>query len=303
MTDEAYPGMLSPITNPQITGEDGWYAWDVADGKYRVKVSRPGFETTISREVTVPPAVTDLHVALTPTDHVLPTLSVTGVQNNQSYTAPVAVEFSGQDDEAGVRYVSYKLDGNNEVKIKGSSTNLTVENFGQHTLTLQVVDHAGNVKEEVVNFEIKQEQQAENIIEVITAAIEKSKEAKSEMDSAMTKMNANASKQEIEEHLNKANAAAVIVDEKIKKVKELFPDFESPTLSASLRQYMNIQLDSAESQNSTVLKKLAKAEEQLLSDDTYTRAKSRLKEAQTANKSVTDTLGFVKGILVLNPPK
>jgi hypothetical protein len=302
MTDEAYPGMLLPTTNPQLTGEDGRYAWDVAEGKYRVIVSRQGFETTISREVDVPPPVLDLDVALTPTDAVTPRIMHSGVQNNQSYTDPVTIEFSAADDEAGIRYVAYKVDGNEEVKINGNNGSLLIEDIGQHSVVLQAVDHAGNVKEQVINFEIKAEEPAENILDVITAAIEKSKEAKVEMDAAMSKINKNASKQDIEEHLIKAKAASSIADEKIKKLKELFTAYESPTLPASLRDYMNNHITNAEIQNGATMKKLDKAVEFLLSDESYTRTKSRLKEAQAANKLSTASLEFVKGNLIIFSP-
>ena len=35
MSEEAYPGRMSPITNPQTTGGDGRYAWDAAEGTYQ----------------------------------------------------------------------------------------------------------------------------------------------------------------------------------------------------------------------------------------------------------------------------
>jgi hypothetical protein len=57
------PG-ISPNVNPQVTGDDGRYAWDVDAGTYRVVVKKDGYLDTTSPAVTVPPEVTDLHVAL-----------------------------------------------------------------------------------------------------------------------------------------------------------------------------------------------------------------------------------------------
>lgn len=57
------PG-ISPNVNPQTTGADGRYAWDVNAGVYRVVVGKAGYAETISRAVAVPPEVTDLHVGL-----------------------------------------------------------------------------------------------------------------------------------------------------------------------------------------------------------------------------------------------
>jgi hypothetical protein len=55
---------ITPQMNPQITGSDGGYAWDVIEGCWFVVVSAPGYARVISPMVGVPPAVTDLHIAL-----------------------------------------------------------------------------------------------------------------------------------------------------------------------------------------------------------------------------------------------
>ncbi|MDQ0231423.1 leucine-rich repeat domain-containing protein [Metabacillus malikii] len=50
--------------NPQVTGEDGRYGWDVPQGQWRVIFSKDGYSTHISRIVTVPPPETELNVPL-----------------------------------------------------------------------------------------------------------------------------------------------------------------------------------------------------------------------------------------------
>ena len=60
------PPQISPNLNPQITGSDGRYGWDVVTGCWYVKVSAPGYTPKVSALVGVPPAVTDLHVSLQP---------------------------------------------------------------------------------------------------------------------------------------------------------------------------------------------------------------------------------------------
>jgi len=60
------PPQISPNLNPQVTGSDGRYGWDVVTGCWYVKVSAPGYAPKISALVGVPPAVTDLHLALQP---------------------------------------------------------------------------------------------------------------------------------------------------------------------------------------------------------------------------------------------
>jgi hypothetical protein len=65
------PG-ISPNLNPEITGANGQYQWLTNEGDYRVVVSADGYTTTTSRAVTIPPEVTDLHVAMQPTAAIVP---------------------------------------------------------------------------------------------------------------------------------------------------------------------------------------------------------------------------------------
>jgi hypothetical protein len=55
---------ISPVVNPQETGADGRYGWDVVEGCWFVVVSAPGYEGAISPVVGVPPAVTDLDLEI-----------------------------------------------------------------------------------------------------------------------------------------------------------------------------------------------------------------------------------------------
>ncbi|RKP53872.1 hypothetical protein D7Z26_10775 [Cohnella endophytica] len=156
MSENDYPGKLSPATNPQLTGEDGRYAWDTAAGEYRVIVSRPGFQTVISRAVQVPPPVTDLHVGLNPTDKVAPSLDVNGVTNGATYTQPVTIQFGGSDDESGVRYVTYQLDDGEAQKASGANGSFQVTSPGSHVVDFKVMDHAGNELTKRIAFTISE---------------------------------------------------------------------------------------------------------------------------------------------------
>ena len=60
------PPIMQPDINPQITGADGQYQWDVLEGTYRVHVEASGYYPADSIVVNIPPPVTDLHVGLTP---------------------------------------------------------------------------------------------------------------------------------------------------------------------------------------------------------------------------------------------
>lgn len=57
------PG-ISPHVNPQITGADGKFQWDVSAGEYRVVVTAAGYPTTTSGSFHIPPPKLDAHIGL-----------------------------------------------------------------------------------------------------------------------------------------------------------------------------------------------------------------------------------------------
>lgn len=57
------PG-ITPKVNPQVTGANGIYRWDVQAGTYRVAVTAPGCQDTTSKSVGIPPPVLDLHIRM-----------------------------------------------------------------------------------------------------------------------------------------------------------------------------------------------------------------------------------------------
>jgi 5-hydroxyisourate hydrolase-like protein (transthyretin family) len=65
MSSPLNAGMFQPEVNPQTTGSDGRYAWNVVDGQYLVEVSIAGCSPATSGAVSVPPPVTNLDVGLT----------------------------------------------------------------------------------------------------------------------------------------------------------------------------------------------------------------------------------------------
>ncbi|MDO8617158.1 MAG: SdrD B-like domain-containing protein [Dehalococcoidia bacterium] len=56
-----------PAVNPETTAADGAYGWVVVPGTYEVMASAPGYGDATSAPLVIPPAVTDLTLALTPT--------------------------------------------------------------------------------------------------------------------------------------------------------------------------------------------------------------------------------------------
>lgn len=55
---------IDPAVNPQVTGTDGSYAWDVIEGCWYITIEAPGYQSRISPLVGVPPEVTDLDMQL-----------------------------------------------------------------------------------------------------------------------------------------------------------------------------------------------------------------------------------------------
>jgi hypothetical protein len=154
MDNAAYPERMEPVNNPETTSADGAYGWDVADGRYRVRVSRAGFATATSAPVDVPPEVTDLNVGLTPTDAEPPVITYTGAVGGTNYPGPVTINLSATDNSSGVRSLAYQADGGawTDAVIVGDS--LTVGGDGPHTIVMKATDYAGNEATEQLTFNI-----------------------------------------------------------------------------------------------------------------------------------------------------
>ncbi len=58
--------LIAPLTAYQKTNALGYYGWDVSEGCWYVEVQASGYAPRVSPVVGVPPAVTDLHLTLTP---------------------------------------------------------------------------------------------------------------------------------------------------------------------------------------------------------------------------------------------
>jgi len=97
MSPTLHAGMFEPEVNPQTTGSDGRYAWNVVAGEYLIEVEVAGCSPATSEAVTVPPPVTDLDVGLT--CHGTPTPpSVGGIVELQRDTSAPAAQQPGSAD-------------------------------------------------------------------------------------------------------------------------------------------------------------------------------------------------------------
>ncbi len=74
-------------TNPQVTGKDGAYAWDVPIGQWKVVVEKEGYESVESEWLPVPPIQTDVNLGLV-------SLEKPAVKEIHLYQDSVVVEFT-----------------------------------------------------------------------------------------------------------------------------------------------------------------------------------------------------------------
>ena len=88
--------------NPQYTDVDGKYGWDVVAGLWRVVASRDGYVAQVSRAVTVPPPVTDFHLAVMPTGE--PGVGCTSLTATALVTEPVPPKTGSAGFAAGIPY-------------------------------------------------------------------------------------------------------------------------------------------------------------------------------------------------------
>jgi len=158
------PPIMQPDVNPQITGADGQYQWDVLAGSYRVHVEAPGYYPADSIVVNIPPPVTDLHVGLTllppPPDPVPPTTALT--IGDPKYTDPSGNVFVTSDtpftltaednvDGSGVATTGYRI--HNALYDSGWTTSAPPIEFylagladGLYLIDYNSTDNVGNIE-------------------------------------------------------------------------------------------------------------------------------------------------------------
>lgn len=134
------PG-IAPQINPELTGSDGIFQWDVVAGIYRAIVTKAGYVGATSRVVVIPPAVTDLHIPLRAVN-AAPQTTVTKSPKKTVKTkrrkARVRFEFRSSDDGSTF---ACKLDGG-AFRSCTSPRSYKVGK-GSHTFQVRAIDSAG----------------------------------------------------------------------------------------------------------------------------------------------------------------
>lgn len=110
-TEEEWDAANYDQTNPVTTNADGVYAWDVPEGKWKVKFEKEGYETDCSDWLAVPPPQTNVNVSLV-------SEASPEIASVSAYPEGVRVEFSQYMDIESVKEkLSVTTNGN---KITGS---------------------------------------------------------------------------------------------------------------------------------------------------------------------------------------
>jgi hypothetical protein len=104
---QADPQEIDPLQSSQTTGTDGRYGWDVAAGCWYVVVKAEGYKSRISPAVGVPPAVTDLDLALVPQNSPTMQLSANSISvSEDGGSVSIEVTVSAASGSVSVDYAT-----------------------------------------------------------------------------------------------------------------------------------------------------------------------------------------------------
>ena len=136
--------------NPQITDRAGWFAWDVPEGEWKIKLTAEGYESTESEWLPVLPVQTDVNLdmrsklpaeiasaeynstsaTITFTRHMkdesinTDSLYITDKDGNTIPAAIKTIKESGNDTDSSITFV---LTPKDKTDLEGASVNLTAD--------------------------------------------------------------------------------------------------------------------------------------------------------------------------------
>lgn len=146
------PPVSQPDVNPQVTGDDGQYQWDVVEGSYRVHVEAADYYPADSIVVNVPPPVTDLHVGLTRMPDFTPPASVTNLHNTTYTSSHINWTWSNPADHDLAGAMVY-LNGVFQTNVTSgaawyNATDLIPDT--EYTVGIRTFDRSGNINQTIV---------------------------------------------------------------------------------------------------------------------------------------------------------
>jgi len=146
------PPVAQPDVNPQITGNDGQYQWDVVEGSYRVHVEAEDYYPADSIIVNIPPPVTDLHVGLTRMPDFTPPASVTNLHNTTYTSSHINWTWSNPADRDLAGAMVY-LNGVFQTNVTSgvawyNATDLIPDT--EYTLGIRTFDRSGNINQTII---------------------------------------------------------------------------------------------------------------------------------------------------------
>jgi hypothetical protein len=133
---------IEPHINPQTTDQNGGYGWNVSAGIYKVKVNATGYADN-ETIVTVPPAATDVNIALTPLDSTAPTTN--NNYDNLWHNADFTITLTGSDVN-GIDTTYYKINSGATKTVATDGQPLISVESATNTLEYWSVDNYGNIQ-------------------------------------------------------------------------------------------------------------------------------------------------------------
>ena len=135
------PG-IDPNVNPQVTGANGLYKWDVSDGTYRVRRQRarlPALEET-SDPVVIPPPVLDLHIGLDRNPAPEAAIDAAG----EAFRGQTVTFTSDSSDDGSIAAQRWDLDDDGNFDDgTAAAVSRSFTSLGAKTVRLQVTDDEG----------------------------------------------------------------------------------------------------------------------------------------------------------------